>query len=473
MQKNLLAGLIALTVASTAAAAPTPEMAKATMLNFIKSTTPHAGKGMIVAPFLGVRSGFTAPQREATESTPIWRAGTREVFYWEDEWMPIEKYTDTYTDKGLVEVEECIDLIDGSMSRESNTYNTDGMLLCRLTQFGEEGMDELENSQLVKRTYDERLKNVIIENNNWFWIEDEWSQVGNNYRRIIERNEAGNITSVIIATLYMGEFDPSQRLTVTYGDNGEAVSMVEEVLTYDDAGQLVWEVAQSLENIVWETTDGQLYDIEAIYGDANRIKSGIMSMEGIDVDFNVDYMEAGQGYIITMTTSLDDMFQLTVTGRVDLLDASGYGKGSYRTTTTTAITASGQTLDEEIATECIIYDDYGIELLVETTWTYGDETEIEERLVNSVGYDSVYGYPLVAETSMYDPETGEMYLYMKCIYSDYKNVAEQTEVITLPATPVNDMEYYTLQGIRADNSNLTPGIYIRRQGNEVRKVVVY
>ena len=472
MQKYLLSGLIALTAVSTAVASPSPEMAKASMLNFVKSTIPHFRQGKIVTPILGMRSGFSAPQREVTDGTPIWCAGTREVFYWEDEWLPIEKYTDTYTDKGLVEVEECTDLIDGSMSRESNTYNANGMLSRRLTQVGEEGVSVLENSQLVERAYDERLTDVIIENNNWFWVNGEWSQIGNNYRRIIERNESGNITSVVIATLYMDEFEPSQRLTVTYGDNGEAISMVEEVLTYDDAGQLVWEMTQKLDNIVWDTTDGQLYDIEEVYDGANRIKSCTLDMEGIEVDVNVEYMEANQGYTITMATSLDEMFQLIVTGKVEMLDASGYGKGSYRTTATTAISLGDETLDEEIVTECVIYDDYGIELLVETTYTYGGITEVEERMVNSVSYDPDYGYPVVAEASMYDPEAEEMYLYMKCVYSDYTNVAEQTDVATLPSASVNDVEYYTLQGIRVDRNSLEPGVYIRRQGSEARKVVI-
>ena len=33
-------------------------------------------------------------------------------------------------------------------------------------------------------------------------------------------------------------------------------------------------------------------------------------------------------------------------------------------------------------------------------------------------------------------------------------------------------EYYTLQGVRVDAENLTPGLYIRRQGNTVTKVVI-
>ncbi len=473
MQKHLLIGLSALTATVTAVAAPTPEVAKASMLNFIKSTIPHSKEGKTLSSFLGIRSGFAAPQSETTGDKPIWRPGTREVFYWDDEWVPIEKYTDTYTNKGLVEVEECTDLMDGTVSVETNTYNANGMLSSRLTQFGEEGVEELENSQLVERSYDERLTNVIVENNNWFWVNGEWSQIGNNYRRIIERDGAGNITSVVIATLYQGEFDPSQRLTITYGDNGEAVSMVEEVLAFDDEGQLVWEVSQSLENIVWDTTDGQLYDIEDIFDGANRMKSGTMIMEDIVAEVNVEYMEAGQGYITTMSTTVDDMFQLIVTARVDLLDASGYGKGSYRETVNTAFVFSGQVIDEETVTESIIYDDYGIELLVESTWTYEGETETMECMRNSVGYDMTYGYPLEAEAWMYDPETEEMYLYMKCIYSDYTDVSKQTQVVMTPTTNESDVEYYTLQGIRVTDPSQTPGVYIRRQGAEAHKIIVH
>jgi hypothetical protein len=34
------------------------------------------------------------------------------------------------------------------------------------------------------------------------------------------------------------------------------------------------------------------------------------------------------------------------------------------------------------------------------------------------------------------------------------------------------VEYFNLQGMPVSNGNLTPGIYIRRQGSSVKKVVV-
>lgn len=472
MQTHLLIGLVALTSVTAAVAAPAPQPVKAAMLNFMKSTSPHTHEGRSMTPLLGIRSGYAAPFREAADNTPIWCAGSREVFYWEDGWMSIEQYTDTYTATGLVEIEECTDLMDGTMSRETNTYNTNGMLSRRLTQFGEEGSSELENSQLVERDYDSRLTDVITKNDNWFWVDGEWTQIGNNYRRIIERDDAGNITSVAIATLYNGEFDPSQRLVVTYGDNGEATSLVEEVLTYDDAGQLVWEVAESMTNIVWENTDGQIYDMDKLFEGTNRLKSATMMIEGIEANASVEYMEGGEGYVISMTAVLEDVMEIVMKGQVDLLDASGYGKGSYRNTFTTTINFGGTPVGSETETETVIYDDYGIELLIELTLNDGNETLVMDRMTNTVSYDSVYGYPLVAEATMYDPEAEEDYLYMKCVYSDYVNAVEQSEVELLPDAVAGDAEYYTLQGIRVDRSNLTPGIYIRRQGTEARKVML-
>ena len=42
------------------------------------------------------------------------------------------------------------------------------------------------------------------------------------------------------------------------------------------------------------------------------------------------------------------------------------------------------------------------------------------------------------------------------------------------AVDTNDsaIEYYNLQGVRVDADNLTPGVYVRRQGNRAVKVII-
>ena len=41
--------------------------------------------------------------------------------------------------------------------------------------------------------------------------------------------------------------------------------------------------------------------------------------------------------------------------------------------------------------------------------------------------------------------------------------------ITTPMVPI---EYYNLHGVKVDANNLTPGLYITRQGNKTSKVIV-
>ena len=52
------------------------------------------------------------------------------------------------------------------------------------------------------------------------------------------------------------------------------------------------------------------------------------------------------------------------------------------------------------------------------------------------------------------------------------NAAIPTGVEGIEVSTDADAEYYTLQGVRVSASNLTPGLYIRRQGNTATKVMV-
>ncbi len=58
------------------------------------------------------------------------------------------------------------------------------------------------------------------------------------------------------------------------------------------------------------------------------------------------------------------------------------------------------------------------------------------------------------------------------LYS-YRDV-RQTTSAEAPTAPDNDTpaEYYTLQGIRVSEADLTPGLYIERRGNDTRKVII-
>ena len=40
------------------------------------------------------------------------------------------------------------------------------------------------------------------------------------------------------------------------------------------------------------------------------------------------------------------------------------------------------------------------------------------------------------------------------------------------ATPMAPIEYFNLHGVKIDADNLTPGLYITRQGNKTSKVLI-
>ncbi|MBQ7941100.1 MAG: hypothetical protein IJ328_01665, partial [Muribaculaceae bacterium] len=53
------------------------------------------------------------------------------------------------------------------------------------------------------------------------------------------------------------------------------------------------------------------------------------------------------------------------------------------------------------------------------------------------------------------------------VVMDYTTGVEETL-----SDSVSEVEYYTLQGIKVEKEQLTPGIYIKRQGGKTTKVVM-
>ena len=94
-------------------------------------------------------------------------------------------------------------------------------------------------------------------------------------------------------------------------------------------------------------------------------------------------------------------------------------------------------------------------------WEYSFTTN--DQLVN----------PMVIFNNNAGSQTADLQLINHGIYNfnGYKD--------TMPNTDVNDIyldniepEYYNLQGIKVPADRLTPGIYIRRQGTKITKILV-
>lgn len=116
---------------------------------------------------------------------------------------------------------------------------------------------------------------------------------------------------------------------------------------------------------------------------------------------------------------------------------------------------------------------------------YGDGFQIVDVEANEVvathansRTSSVNGAPNCITAEVVDNYTVKLYQYVpSTIAAQYtfsipntSGVGECIDDIT--ADNEAEIEYYNLQGVRVDGDNLTRGIYIRRQGNEVKKILV-
>ncbi len=295
-------------------------------------------------------------------------------------------------------------------------------------------------------------------------MNSQWNKAGNCYRRNITRDEAGNITSVEIATLYNGDYDPSIKLNVTYGADGKAVSITESQLTYDGIS-FAWKDGYVYSEIEWENTDGQIYQIDDLMRGANRIKSANVASpeDGLRFNLTVEYFEGSEKYVARMVPVIvdeedGDMPQLGIATYTPLDD-----NGSYTLVTETQYTPE----DVFIETETTKYDPYGYIIFEEFKYSEFGEEFIEELTEGTVVYDEVNGYPLSYESSILDYETESMVKTIRIEFSDYSNVAG---IEGIGAESNARPEYYNLQGVRVDADNLTPGIYIVKTGTSAKKV---
>ena len=119
-----------------------------------------------------------------------------------------------------------------------------------------------------------------------------------------------------------------------------------------------------------------------------------------------------------------------------------------------------------------IYDAYGLTVKdSEISYTDGSKEngiDYQSETTGDITYDATHGYPL--EYIIRDSYDGKAPVDReRWVYSDYYDIiaAGVTDVEAAENAPV---EYYNLQGVRVANPDA--GLYIRRQGNKVSKVII-
>lgn len=407
----------------------------------------------------GTQKKSCSVQKKISELAVKFKPSTTKTYGWNGRrWMLDEEIAYTYDSKGNAVRELSIDG-EGDYVNTICEFNEHGKVTYKESQVSSDGVN-YSNYKKTEFEYDPILTNVITKRTEWLWMNNDWMLVGNNYERRITRDEDGNITSVVIAVLFQGYYDPTQRVTIEYGEDGKAVSILEEILGYNGK-DYYWEQGTKITDIKWDKTDGQIYDVELLFLGNNRILSAHYEIDDDELgfDMSVEYAEGSDAYTVKLTTEMEGMTMDAVTEYTPL-ENDGY----ILTGTTYFMGMPLYSSREEER-----YDDWGLLLLSSQTETEEGE-EYEERVVGEVEYDQA-GMPATYTVSEQYPDsaTGVMVseYVIRAEYFDYVEVS--TSVADIDAEDVGMLNYYDLSGLPVEYP-AAGTVVIKKEGNRVSKL---
>ncbi len=410
-----------------------------------------------------VRSGQKI--RKAEAATSVWRPGTQLLSEWDpesSEWMASAKYETTYDAAGRILTDlvtplepEGTPVEEEPAQRTTYVYNEFGMPVSRLVELVK-GNESMNYSKQI-REYDSEVHNIIVANTESIWSESEWLDMGNCYRREVTRNSLGNVTEVVIKVLYQGEYEATQKMVVEYGEDNKANRIVKSVLTTDDGITMYWTDEMEYKDIVWHHTNGQI-----ITDDITSTENGIASCIVMDSDgenkVTVEYPDEAGSYHSMLTYA---------NGSVEVKYTVVDSYGSYDYETTETYKEEGEEDYSYSSTERLRKNEYGLETEIYMAESEnGEEEMVMDWTKGTIEANAENGYPEVFTVQSMDPETEEFTNIYKIDFSDYSDITGVDGVKADDSAPV---EYYTIDGRRTEATN--HGIYIRRQGKNVTKIV--
>lgn len=412
----------------------------------------------------GKLASFVSPKKQSEAVKAPWCPLKQTDYIWEyadpaqpaeGEWLEDDRYEITYTAAGK-EASKTTTTSYGEKLLEVNTYNSNNMLATRIVTRSEDG-ETYENSEKLSRSYDERITDLVVDNEQYYWQDGEW-KTANCYRRNITRNADGNITLCEVAVYFNGIYDPTQRLEIEYGADGKASKITDSELQYDGT----WSVNTVISDIEWDRTDGQICSTELMYG-ANRIKKAKMTDEdGEEATVTCTY--DGDNVDCRGTQMIDgDLYNVTMQYTV-------YDNGGFK-----LYTLLYNDWDTEAVTETEKYDEFGLMTFRSVEWTDFSYKEYEEYMEGLVRYSDTTGYPeqyvLTSRDIEEDSETyGESINQIKMVFEGNADLSGISDV-TADADADAPVEYFNLQGMRLTQPAAGQPV-IRRQGSRVSKIVI-
>lgn len=387
-------------------------------------------------------------------AVPVWRATHQTVYEMSERDMTklVRSYDAefTYNSEGLP-VEEVQTPVSGTKMRRETTYTASGRIATEKVYFLQNGQWQLYSEKL--RDYDERTGAVILSDD--FTYDSEGRHPGNCFRRNIKRNADGNITGVEISVYFEGAFDPTQRMTLTYGEDGEPTEITQMLLTSDGNGY-TWVFGERYTDLVWESCNGQIYSVDDLYHGDNRLASGHYVIDNGSKPYDNYDITATYGDGTDLTTVFSGLYNGVENTLVAInMKETTTNDGGTRYETRTCYADADGAFPPENYLDINVFDAWDIETeSSEYYWEYDeDERELVFMSISEVDYDETYGYPL--EVTRKEDDLA----LMRIVYSGYVDCSESGALGQIEKEELKaDNIYYDLSGRRV--ANPMRGIYI-------------
>lgn len=461
MKKILLFMFAAATLAASASAAG--------QVKFV-----NLGKKIQSAQTKKIHTQAKARIDQATNT--VWKPGTTTSYWWSENYdengnLTGESWQLNGTSKYTYLKNGNLESITSGDYYTLYEYDTEDRLVKVTSYINMDGKKTPEFTE--EYLYDTVVKNLVVKTTSEYYSMGErvsTSVSGD----LITRNDAGNIVSIEEYNIDTeGNRTVDARMEYTYGADGK-VNTIKAYMS--DNGQL--QLDSEMIDIEWYQTNGQLVEIDMdeyeFFLGPNRLKSAKGPKATnypyvADIFLTVEYKADDKGFKMTAKINGEDyMVQ-------DFAYTDEYGSYTDSDYSIDYDHVEGDIYERDSADLTVYtkkFDAYGLTLLdEEKSYTDGDINKgISYQRANKgiVTYDSQYGYPTEYITqNSYDGE--EFKNSSRDLYSDYQQFESGVETI-IDNNSNAAVEYYNLQGIRVNNPS--EGIYIRRQGDKVSKVII-
>lgn len=422
------------------------------------------------------RTATLARINRATDETRlVWKPGHQVVShwtpYWDEvtqtdkyDWTVTEDQTFTYTDEGRIAT-----MKNANGDEIRYEYDAEGRLTTE-TRYNDNG-DAYEKREYA---YDTVVKNLIVRSSIYNFEANEWKLMSEETTEIT-RNSDNNITQISEFSSYNGNKTEQQRVVYTYGANKK----INTIKLYYYDGEEGVEMDAEMTDIKWVKTNGQLIDLEfdelAYYFSENWIASATLPKATNepylgDIFVKFDYKPGLGGFTMTQTMNneviVKDEFTITdtfgsYTERDFSVDFDNDGDDTWFRD------------GEDLCDYTKVYDKFGL-VLLDKEVNYEDanpeKADWTTTTTGKVEYDADHGYP-VEYTSAYENTESQNgpQNQVHIVWSDYKSFEAGIGAIATDNENA-PVEYFDLRGQRVDNP--ANGFFIRRQGNNVEKIVV-